>query len=100
MRFTYTSVFLIAASAFVLPLQSGAESPTVPPPSDTPPAEVSVQKWIREIYAYQVQPGYEEWLGSGDGPADSLVSFQLYLTLHPLRPRLNTEFVILYLQGH
>lgn len=94
------SKFAIAASAALLggPIAT-AESPAVPPPG-IETAEIAISKAIIRAYESQVHPAYLRWLADGDGIADSLAAFELFLAMQPVNRHEAWCYMVLYTRSH
>ena len=92
------ATLLIACAALLSGPAIHAEMPALPPPSiATTPGEIRVPKALQRAFLEQVYPSYLAWLGSGDGPEDSLPAFEFYLTLHPVHRFEHDCFVRMYI---
>jgi hypothetical protein len=91
---------LIVASSVVLcgrVLQ--AEMPALPPPG-VETAEIAIPKAIIRAYESQVHPAYLRWLVNGDGIADSLAAFELFLAMQPVNRHEAWCYMVLYTRSH
>jgi hypothetical protein len=93
-------VLLAVAVAISLTSRVACAEGGSPPPPGIDDAEIAIPKAIIRAYESQVHPAYLRWLANGDGIADSLAAFELFLGMQPVSRHEAWCYMVLYTRSH